>query len=135
MRGTDVPTQRRPRRRQVSQGMRVGNGRTAADALGIGVGAIEILHESPGPSVADPLQNRQNKMQTQTPQPLPNRHSSLYLRHSGPEPESIPFYPSFPTRSGIHPRGGAAHAERSRSMNGVPNLANPSRPPFFPVLN
>ena len=33
----------------------VGNGRTAADAFDFGVGAIVILHESPGPSIANPL--------------------------------------------------------------------------------
>ena len=67
MRRTDVPTQRRPRHRQVSQGMREGKGRTAADAASVGVGAIEILHPSPGPP--SPTQNPTDKMQTQTPQP------------------------------------------------------------------
>ena len=82
---TDVPTQRRPRYRQVSQGMREGKGRTTADATSVGVGAKKVLHPSPGPSIADPKPNRQNKMQTQTPQPnnpTPTAIPALYTRHS-----------------------------------------------------
>ena len=78
MRRADVPTQRRPRQRQVSQGMREGKGRTAADATSVGVGAIEVLHPSPGHSIADPKPNKQNRMQTQTPQP------------NNPSPTAIP---------------------------------------------
>ena len=97
MRWTDVPTQRRPRHRQVSQGMRVGKGRTAADATSVGVGAIEVLHPSPGPSIAHPKPNKQNENpDPTTEQPLPSYPSFP----TQPAPESLP-----PNRGGIHPRG------------------------------
>ena len=81
MRRTDVPTQRRPRRRQVSQGMRVGNGRTAADAFGFGVGAIVILHESPGPSIAYLLPTDRMKNETPQSKMLQVEHPPGRVRH------------------------------------------------------
>ncbi len=91
MRRADVPTQRRPRHRQVSQGMREGKGRTTADATSVGVGAIEVLHPSPGPP--SPTQNPTNKMPTQIPQP-----------NNPPPPLSV-----IPAEAGIHPSGKITH--------------------------
>ncbi len=70
MRRTDVPTQRRPRHRQVSQGMREGKGRTTADAASVGVGAIEILHPSPGPPSPTQTPQPNNLSPTLIPSPL-----------------------------------------------------------------
>ena len=90
MRRADVPTQRRPRQRQVSQGMREGKGRTTADATSVGVGAIGVLHPSPGPSIADPKPNKQNEYPTPTTQqPLPH-HSRLAHPSFPRSRESIP---------------------------------------------
>ena len=113
MRRADVPTQRRPRHRQVSQGMREGNGRTAADAASVGVGAIEVLHPSPGPSIANPKPNRQNKMQTQTPQPNTPIAARL-IRHSRGvgNPSLLNNHPQ--TRSSPHPRPSPQYQTRGR---------------------
>ena len=70
----DVPRAGTPSTPASPQWHEWGYGRTAADVIhplwrtgSVGVGAIEILHPSPGPP--SPTQNPTDKMQTQTPQP------------------------------------------------------------------
>ena len=100
MRRTDVPTQKRPRRRQVSQGMRVGNGRTAADVIhplwwttSVGVGAIEILHPSPGPSIAYLLPTDRMKNETPQSKMLQVRHRRGTSASGGPNNPSPTVIP------------------------------------------